>query len=108
MLYLHTKFEDLSLPTCRDILISSIRDTRMEEQVYLHFFKAGVILQSLFVFEKGFPERRGQILHAVGLLIQAVGCFDLFCTHSSSVCTAICHSAQRNEKDRCKTDKKLA
>ena len=39
----------------------------------------------------------GQILHAVGLFIQAIGRFDFFCKRISSVCT-VCHSAQKNEK----------
>ena len=63
----------------------------------------GVILQSLLVFEEGFPEWRGQILRAVGLFIQATRRFDLFDIRISSVCTAVCHSALRNEKNGCKT-----
>ena len=43
----------------------------------------------MFMFEGGFPEWRGQILHAVGLFVLAIERFDLFCTRSSSVCRAI-------------------
>ena len=50
-----------------------------------------------FLFEEGFPERRRQILHAVGSFIHAIGRFDLFSSPSFSVCTTIRHSAQSYE-----------
>ena len=90
MLDLHTKFEDLSLPTRRDIFISSVTEERTGvNQCTPAFFKAGVLYCGGRGGGGGFPEWRGQILHAVGLFIQTIGRFDLFCTRSSSICTAI-------------------
>ena len=54
MLDLTNTFEGISLPTCRDILISSVTEERTGVNQYTPtFFKAGVLLQSMLVFKEG-------------------------------------------------------